>query len=692
MKFRELKVNSKVEYYEKLCTVWRVNPPYIELKKESDGEIITINFFELATNPSFKPASSFVSKTDPRERIYKSNLDELNEKNKEKVLERFELIRPIIVLRKAKENDLRSVYEFSQMYSEYFANDSEDIYKLTQKVLIERIAKKHQVGVRTINRYIADYYESESEVKGQGLEGLISKSGIGYTSRKDNKKLTICHPRDPELVLDEIDIRISEEYIPILKHVIEKEYLTLKKISSTSTYRIIKALCIKEGLEPPNKDTIYKLLKRIDVQVKVKLREGKKALEKYIPVNRGFSNEEAYYPLHIVEIDHTELDLDVIDENSGYNIGRPWITLGIDVYSRWIWCMYISLEPPSANRVRKAIEHGVLFKRAKERYNTHNEWPVCGKPNTIYVDNGPDFKSTNLKRMVTETLNANVMYRPVKRPNYGATIERLFGKINAELIHSLDGTRKSHFYELGDYDPEKEANLTVSDLNEILTQYFTDIYPFRTHRGLPIEENTPAVRFYEGLKAVGVPDFITPGEEEELFKIELLPTVMKPYTRDGIRLENVIYMDNRLSKYIANRDIKYKVKYDVDDISKVYFLVPDTNEYIEIPAVKPQAESIKGMNRYTYEKIRKILIEEAQEKLRQIPGASDVEKCQIKLQETVLKKYRTNKTKRKQAKLMNMNLEDMFSQKGKSNSKVSLKMLLEDAIKAESNRQEGTDE
>lgn len=685
MKFRNLKIRSEVMYFGKKYEIWSIKPPIVELKRDSDGEMLTVNFYELVKNPSFKPSHSFITKIQKEDVEYKSNLDEASEKNREKAINRYEIIRPIITLRKAKAGDVRAVYEFVQVYSDYI-RDSEDIYILKQKVLIERISEKHKLAKRTISNYIADYYKSENEMDGQGVEGLISRSGSGYSDRKDNKKLIICHPKDPNYVLEEIDIRISDKYIPILKHVIETEYLASKNISNSTTCRLINAICVKEGVEPLSESTVYKLLNRIGEDIKTKMRKGKKASEKYRPTQRGFSNEESLFPLNIVEIDHTLLDMDVIDEETGFNIGRPWITLGIDVYSRMIWCMYISLEEPSANRVRKALEHGVLFKQAKEKYGTFNEWPVCGIPTFIYLDNGPDFKSTNLKRMVTETLKTNLMYRPVKTPHYGATIERLFGKINSELIHNLSGTRKSHFYELGDYDPESEAILTIKDITEILAQYFTDIYPFKTHRGLPINENTPAVRFYSGLEIVGLPEFILPSEEE-IFKIELLPTAMKPCTRDGIRLENVIYMSSELPQYIGTRDIKYKVKYDVDDISKIYFFKPDTKEYIEIPAVLPPADSLKGMNRYTYKKIRKLSIEESSEKLRQIPGASEVEKCEAKLRENVLKKYKNNKTVRKQAKLMNVDFKDLVPKNDQSKSKVLLNMLIDNAKKLEEERE-----
>lgn len=653
MKFRGLKINCDVMYYGKKFKVWGIEPPYIELKRdEGDGGIIRITFSDLVSNPSFKPATTFAVDESKGKVTYQSNMDALTDNKKSSTSKRFDLIRPLIVFRKGKSNDLRSICEFRQVYTEYIL-DGETFDSINQKLLVERIAQKHFVGKRTINRYLANYLKSENEVSGQGVEGLIPKSGIGYQKRQDNKILQICHPKDPEYVLDEINLRIDEKYIPIIKSVIENEYLNTKKISDSEAYRLIKILCTKEGLNPLGKITVIKLLKRIDERVRTRLRDGKKAAEKYDDVNRGFSDEEALYPLHIVEIDHTELDMDVIDENTGFNIGRPWITVGIDVYSRMIWCLYISLEEPSANRVRKALEHGVLFKKAKERYNTNLEWEVFGKPTIIYLDNGPDFKSTNVKRMINETLGSNVMYRPVKTPKYGATIERLFGKINAELIHNLMGTRKSHFYNLGDYDPEKEALLTISDLTEILTCYFTDVYSTRPHRGLPLEADTPIVRYLDGIKKYGYPDFIF-DEDIPSFKIELLPKEMKPYTRDGIRLDNVFYKSSELSHLIAKREVKYKIKYDVDDISKIYLLMPNSSEYVEVPSVSPPADCVMNMNRYTYKKIREIKREESKEKLGAIANEKEIKKYEAELHDRILKKYQNNKTIRKMAKRGNI--------------------------------------
>jgi putative transposase len=61
----------------------------------------------------------------------------------------------------------------------------------------------------------------------------------------------------------------------------------------------------------------------------------------YQPTIRGFNQ------VVNVEIYCAQSDIYVIDKKTGFIIGRPWTTLGIDVLSRMISCMNISFEEPS---------------------------------------------------------------------------------------------------------------------------------------------------------------------------------------------------------------------------------------------------------------------------------------------------------------------------------------------------------
>lgn len=645
MKLNELKVNGKLMYFGQRYIVMSIDPPNVVIKRyENDGEAISISFTDLVMNPSFKAGSSMLKNIDKENKEYESILDSLSEKNRNKVYERYEMIKPILVLEKVKEGKFNSFYEFLDNYRE-FLHSGEEVEELKQTDLIERISKKYGVSKRTIERHLSAFRKSSAEENHRGEEGLVSKAGTGYQYRSDNKLITLCHPNDPEWVIETITFRKGEEYISIIKDTLENEYLTVKKPDKSAVIESIQIKCSKKGLEPLKKETLYKLLGRVSERTRERAQEGKKGNEKYEPVERGHANQEALYPLHIVEIDHTPLDLDVIDEKSGLVIGRPYLTLGIDVYSRMIWCMYLSFEPPSANRVRKAIEQGVLFKKTKDNYNTTYEWDVFGIPDIIQLDNGSEFNNYNIKRLINETLKSNVRYRPRSTPRYGGTIERLFRTVNSKWIHTLDGTRKSSVADLGEYDPEGNAALTLENVREILIRYIADIYPFETHRGLPLDVENPKARYINGLKKRGYPEFIDE-EDEGLFKIELLPTEMKPYTRDGITLDNVRYKSSDLSNLINKRDIKYKVKYDNDDISKIYIQPPGSTSYIEVRASSPSADVLEGINRYEY----KLILKKTRDnnKLKGIPNDNEVLKAKAILRDDIEKMYKRNRKTRQQ--------------------------------------------
>lgn len=687
MTLTNLKINSELSYYEikyKILSIDFKNQSIAIKRSSGDGETVNLDLFTLITDHAFKPGLMMKRETEKGSVKYRSILDSLKGSKREKVSGRFELIKPLTLLEDAKCGDTKAICEFLDMYSDYL-HEGEKVINITRELLIERIAEKNLLSTRTIKRYLAAYKKSEYEMENHGEEGLIPRSGTGYLVRKDNKKLEICHPKKPELVLDVLDVRIDEKYIPIIKDVIEQEYLTVKKISPTAVYDLIETRCIIKKIDPPKKITIYKLLSRIDPKIRQRMREGKSADEEYNPVERGFS-DKALYPLHIVELDHTELDMDVIDDKSGLTLGCPWITLGIDVYSREVWCMYISFEPPSANRVRKAIFHGICMKRAKERYGSMYEWEAFGKPSIIMLDNGPDFKSVEVRRMINETLKSNVRYRPVTTPRYGATIERLFGIINSELIHRLDGTRKSNPEDLGEYKADEEAIYTIKDIEEILANYITDVYHRSEHKGLPPEFDRPSVMYLNGLCNIGgIPDYVDEGDEEK-YNLELLPTKMKPYTRDGIRLNNVIYRDDRLSSLISSRSKKYKIKYDIDDISKIYLLHPSTNEYYEVLASNPSYEVLEGVNSYTYKRILEMRREQGKVNAGKVPGTDEVAKNKARLQEKLQKKIKSNRTARQQAKRMNMDLPSYNSGPKHSHQEKSLDELFQQLKRLEDQR------
>jgi len=95
-------------------------------------------------------------------------------------------------------------------------------------------------------------------------------------------------------------------------------------------------------------------------------------------------------PLERVELDHTVLDLIVVDEEDRLPIGRPTVTLALDVYSGLPAGLYVGFEPAGYGAAMRCLLHAILPKEdAQARYGATNPWPVYGLPETLVVDRAP---------------------------------------------------------------------------------------------------------------------------------------------------------------------------------------------------------------------------------------------------------------------------------------------------------------
>src|SRR3546814_1235701 len=93
---------------------------------------------------------------------------------------------------------------------------------------------------------------------------------------------------------------------------------------------------------------------------------------------------EAANPLDRVEIDHTPLDVFArSDEPLCDYVGRPWLTMAIDVCTRCVLGIYIGFEPPSILSVVLCLTHAVLLKNPAEEVGVPLDWSMHGKPKEI---------------------------------------------------------------------------------------------------------------------------------------------------------------------------------------------------------------------------------------------------------------------------------------------------------------------
>ncbi len=110
-----------------------------------------------------------------------------------------------------------------------------------------------------------------------------------------------------------------------------------------------------ERLKPPGRNTVYRRI--VAAGSDSVLRPGRRRAESSVSEGPRLS-----HVLERVEIDHTLLDLFLVDEDDRLPIGRPTLTLAIDGYSRMPFGLFVGFEPPSYLAVMGCLLHGILPK------------------------------------------------------------------------------------------------------------------------------------------------------------------------------------------------------------------------------------------------------------------------------------------------------------------------------------------
>lgn len=320
-------------------------------------------------------------------------------------------------------------------------------------------------------------------------------------------------------------------------------------------------------MRAPNYRTVLSRVQALDLRLVTAKREGsKKAGELLGPVT--ISTLQPEYPMDLLQIDHTLVDVIVVDQQKRLPIGRPWLTLAIDVRTRMVAGFHVSLWSPSTISLSLALSQAVLPKTSwlADRELQTLDWPVHGLPRTIHVDNAKEFHAEALVRGCQE-YGIRLDHRPPGRPHFGGHIERLIGTMMG-AVHLLPGTTFSNVSEKGSYASEERASLTLPELERWLALQIAGVYHLSIHSALG---KTPLAAWQADAETTILPR--DPLDETEFF-LSFLPAVPRQIRRDGIHFCNIRYWDNVLSPWAGRLKEPLLVKYDPRNLSRIYVQDP----------------------------------------------------------------------------------------------------------------------
>jgi len=472
--------------------------------------------------------------------------------------------------------------------------------------LIKEIALLNNISLATIYRWIKSYEETESIVS---LVENQNKGGKGKS-------------------------RVGSDIDIIIQKAIEDYFLTPQRKTVSKVVIEVKKQCKNNDLKPPGDNTIRRRIQQISEEEKVKERFGKKiAKQQFEPIKGHFPNTN--FPLSVIQIDHTLVDIQLVDETYRKIIGRPWLTLGIDVYSRMVVGFYLSYDPPGSIGTGLCISHSILPKDLwLSKLNLQSDWPCWGVMKTIHLDNAKEFKSITLKR-ACEKYNIDLTWRPVATPHFGGHIERLMGTFMKE-VHTLPGTTFSNTKERGKYPSEKKATFTLAEFEKWFTTFITEVYHKRIHSSLgkaPYDVYQEGVFGSPSQPGIGLPERIF---DESQVRLDFMPLEERTIQDYGVVIDHIHYYDDVLRKYVNSIDLlsgkarikrKFSFKRDPRDISCIYFLDPELKQYFRIPyrdtsrpsiSVWEHNDAMKKLKEAGRENIDENAIFEAYDKMRKI--------------------------------------------------------------------------
>lgn len=402
--------------------------------------------------------------------------------------------------------------------------------------------------------------------------------------------------------------RLTENAEALIKHVIENVYLVEERPKVTQLYQAVEAAFKEQEVKAPHINTIHRRVREIDERERTRRRLGPRAVKNlHSPLRGKFPATSA--PNSVVQIDHTPVDVILVDEQHRLPIGRPYLTMSIDVHTRMISGFCLSLDPPSAVSAALCISHAV---RKKEewlaRRDIDAEWPIYGLMQKIHVDNAKEFVGRALSRGCDE-YGISLEWRPKGQPNYGPHIERAFRTFMSET-HALKGTTFSNVKEKLDYDSEGRACLTLAELELWFTLYIVYVYHNNKHAGIcdfpPIQRYAQCVFGTDEELGVGLPE---PIDNEDKLRLDFMPFEYKSVQRHGITWDYISYyapvLKNRIGqKGTDGKGKKFYCVRDPRDISLIYFLDPDQNIYYPVPYFDA---TLPVMSKWDLKEVRRII-------------------------------------------------------------------------------------
>ncbi|WP_191559395.1 Mu transposase C-terminal domain-containing protein [Metabacillus idriensis] len=495
-----------------------------------------------------------------------------------------------------KESELTEIEkqkrDFAWEVIQYIYHLPDILVPKSRSKLIKKASIEFGVSQKTIRGYLKRFWS-----RGMGKSGLLPDYFNCGKHQAGERKYTKKAGR-PTLYASSIKrATVEEDWKRIFRIVLEKYYFIQSKPSLKYAYQQM----LKDYFSRTDNDSDYKVLdlerpiptydqfyyfyrKQYKADYAIYKRDGRREyLQNYRAIT-GSATEDSM-GIGVYAVDGTIGDIYLTSSISKKSvIGRPTIFLIVDIFSRCIVGINVSIENMSGESLRIALANTFenkkeWCKRTLDLELSEDDWPIHYIPHTLLADRGSELISDELTNLV-ENLNIKIQNTAPYRPELKGICEAYFGIIQQHLIPFLPGTVQKDFNKRGSQDYRKNAVLNLNQYTRILVKCiihynnrFLKDYPLTQYM---IDENVlpvPIEIFKWGLRnGTGQLKTMT----SDTIRSNVYPIQKATITAKGILLNGLYYSCTTAVKErwfsIARQQGTWKidVHYDPQNVSHIY--------------------------------------------------------------------------------------------------------------------------
>ena len=357
--------------------------------------------------------------------------------------------------------------------------------------------------------------------------------------------------------------RFSDELLKLVDRIIETVYCTPTRPNKRHAYDRLRLECEQKGHITPSYTWFTKRIERRSKYSLALTREGKRVAHRYELIRPGEPNDNhGAFPWDICLTDHTQTDVELVCSETGENLGRPWLSILVDGFSRRILTFVLTFDSPS---------YRTLMMLARSCVEQHGRLPGC-----LVVDGAKEFQSVYFETL-TAAYGVMLKRRPGGKARFGTIIERVFGTINTTFLHTLTGNTqntKNIRAMVKSMNPKGHAAYCLEELHDMLSVFAFDYYDKRPH---PAVNCSPAEKYMNGIEISGAREHKAIAFDEA-FRLLTLPSTPKGTARIqtgmGIKIRGFYYWASEMrTRHLESKSVR--VKYDPEDAGVAWAYLED---------------------------------------------------------------------------------------------------------------------